>query len=185
MQKEDLDFFRKWFFGYVKQFSSPDSFIQENIDLKIEHTGRVCKNILLLAKSEKVSEKECILAEVIALFHDLGRFEQFMRYKTFRDSESENHALMGIKILNKEKILSRISGKEESLILKAIEYHNLMEIPENIEAFSKLHFFTRLIRDADKIDILRLACEEYSEEKKHQNPALELYLPILRGIRNP
>jgi HD superfamily phosphohydrolase YqeK len=185
MQKEDLDFFRKWFFEYVNQFSSPDSFIQENIDLKTEHTGRVCKNILLLAKSEKISEKECMLAEVIALFHDLGRFEQFMKYKTFRDSESENHAVMGVKILNKKRVLSRISEEEESLILKAIEYHNLMEIPENIEVFGKLHFFIRLIRDADKIDILRLASEEYSDEKKHQNPALELYLPDTQGYSEP
>ena len=97
MQKEDLDFFRKWFFEYVNQFSSPDLFIKENIELKIEHTGRVCENILLLAKSEKISENACMLAETIALFHDLGRFEQFMKYKTFKDSESENHAFLSVK----------------------------------------------------------------------------------------
>ena len=140
MQKEDLDYFRRWFFEYVNKLFSPDSFIQENIELKIEHTGRVCKNILLLAKSEKMSEKECMLAEAIALFHDLGRFEQFIKYKTFRDSESENHAVMGVKILNKERILSRLSGDEENLILKAVEYHNLMKIPGNVETSSKLIF---------------------------------------------
>jgi len=185
MQKEDLDYFRRWFFEYVNRFFSPDSFTQENIELKIEHTGRVCENILLLAKSEKMGENECMLAEAIALFHDLGRFEQFTKYKTFRDSESENHAVLGVKILNKERVLSRLSGKEESLLLKAVEYHNLMEIPGNVETSSKLHFFTRLIRDADKIDILRLASEEYAEEGKHRNPALELYLPDAHGYSEP
>ncbi|MHC1754879.1 MAG: HD domain-containing protein [Methanosarcina sp.] len=185
MQKEDLDFFRKWFFKYVNRFFSPDPLIKENIELKIEHTGKVCENILLLAKSEKISEKECMLAETIALFHDLGRFEQFMKYKTFRDSESENHALLSIRILNEERVLSRLSREEENLILKAIEYHNLMEVPEYIKTFGKLYFFSRLIRDADKIDILRLASEEYLEGGKSQNPALELYLPDARGYSEP
>jgi HD superfamily phosphohydrolase YqeK len=185
MQKEDLEYFRRWFFEYVNRLFSPNSFIQENIDLKIEHTGRVCKNILLLAKSEKMSEKECMLAEAIALFHDLGRFEQFIKYKTFRDSESENHAVLGVKILNKERILSRLSGDEENLILKAVEYHNLMKIPGNVETSSKLYFYSRLIRDADKIDILRLASEEYAEAEKCRNPALELYLPDAQGYSEP
>ncbi|KKH49729.1 HD domain-containing protein [Methanosarcina sp. 1.H.A.2.2] len=184
MQKEDLVYFRRWFFEYVNRLFSPDSFIQENLELKIEHTGRVCENILLLAKSTKISEKECMLAEAIALFHDLGRFEQFIKYKTFRDSESENHAILGVNILNKERVLSRLSGEEENLILKAIEYHNLMEIPENVETCSKLYFFSRLIRDADKIDILRLASEEYAEEGC-RNPALELYLPDAQGYSEP
>ena len=185
MQKEDLDYFRRWFFEYVNRFFSPDSFTQENIELKIEHTRRVCENILLLAKSEKIGEKECMLAEAIALFHDLGRFEQFTKYKTFRDSESENHAVMGGKILNKERVLSRLSEEDEKLILKAVEYHNMMEIPGNVETSSKLHFFSRLIRDADKIDILRLASEEYAEEEERRNPALELYLPDTHGYSEP
>lgn len=184
MKKEELDYFRKWFFEYVNKFSSPDSFIQKNIELKVEHTGRVQENILLLAKSEKISEEGCMLAETIALFHDLGRFEQFIKYKTFKDSESENHAILSVSILNREKVLSCLSAEEENLILKAVEYHNLMEIPKNLEK-SKLHFFAMLIRDADKIDILRLASEEYSDEDKNLNPALELYLPDTAGYSEP
>jgi len=185
MQKEDLDYFREWFFKYVKRFFSPDSFTQENIELKIEHTRRVCENILLIAKSEKISEKECRLAETIALFHDLGRFEQFTKYKTFSDSESENHAALGVKILNKEGVLACLPEEERKLVLKAVEYHNLMEIPGSVNPSSKLHFFCRLIRDADKIDILRLASEEYAEEEKNRNPALELYLPDAQGYSGP
>jgi len=184
MQKEDLIFFRKWFFEYINQFFSNDPFIQKNIELKIKHTERVCKNSILLAESEKISEEECMLAETIALFHDLGRFEQFIKYKTFRDSESENHAVLGVKILNNEKIFSRLSSEEENLILKVIECHNIMEVPENIKNSEKLYFFSRLIRDADKIDILRLASEEPAEEEK-RNPALELYLPDTWGYSEP
>ena len=155
MQKEDLDFFKKWFLDYVARFTSPEVFIQENIKLKIEHTARVCENILLLAKAEKVGEEGCRLAEAIALFHDLGRFEQFMKYRTFKDSESENHALLGVKILENTGILSRLPPIEKDLILKAVECHNLMEIPGCAENSREFLFYVKLIRDADKLDILK------------------------------
>ena len=181
MQKEDLDYFRKWFLDYVNQFSSPDSFIQENIRLKIEHTARVCENILLLAKAEKIGEEGYRLAEAIALFHDLGRFEQFMKYRTFKDSESENHALLGIKILKNAGILSNLPIKEENFIIKAVEYHNLMEIPGCAESFEELLFYSRLIRDADKLDILKLTSEDYEKEEKYRNPVLEFDMPDTPG----
>lgn len=180
MQKEDLDFFRKWLLDYVSQFSSPDSFIQDNINLKFGHTERVCENILLLAKTEKMEDKGCRLAETIALFHDLGRFEQFMKYKTFKDSESENHALLGVKILKKTGVLSRLSLKENDIILKAVEYHNLIEIP-GCAGSKELLFYSKLIRDADKLDILKLICEDYKEEEKCRNRALDFNLPETPG----
>ncbi len=173
MHKEDLDFFKKWFLDYVDRFSSPEVFIQENITLKIEHTSRVCENILLLAKAEKVEEEGCRLAEAIALFHDLGRFEQFTKYRTFKDSESENHALLGVKILKHTGILSILSRKEKDLILKAVEYHNRMEVPECTETTRELLFYLKLIRDADKLDILKLVSEDYEKEEEFRNPALE------------
>lgn len=154
MQKNDLDFFKKWFLEYVDQFSASDYLTQDNIKRKIEHTGRVRENILLLAKSEKIGEEESRLAESIALFHDLGRFEQFMRYKTFVDSESEDHALLGVKILKRTGILSHLPPNEKYLLLKAIEYHNRLEIPECSKSSKELLFYSKLIRDADKLDIL-------------------------------
>lgn len=181
MQKEDLDFFRKWFLDYSNQFSSPDPFIQENIILKIEHTERVCKNILMLGKAEKIGEKELRLAETIAIFHDLGRFEQFTKYKTFLDSKSENHALLGLKILRKTGILSALPLEEKNIVLKAVEYHNLMGIPESAEKSKKLLFYSKLIRDADKVDILKLVSEDCQAKAKGRNPALENYLPDTAG----
>ncbi len=177
MQKEELAFFRKWFLDYVNNFSSSDPLVRKNIELKAKHTKRVCENILLLAKAEKLGEKESLLAETVALFHDLGRFEQFLKYKTFKDSESENHAALGVKILKKTGILSRLPREESDLILKAVEYHNLIEIPETASNSPELLFYSKLVRDADKLDILRIICKEYEEGEKSRNPALELYLP--------
>lgn len=132
MQKNDINFFKSWFLEYVDQFSTSDYFTQDNIKRKIEHTGRVCENILLLAKAEKIGEEGCRLAETIALFHDLGRFEQFMTYKTFIDSESEDHALLGVKILKRMGILSHLPPEEQDLVLKAVEFHNRLEIRSSV-----------------------------------------------------
>jgi hypothetical protein len=180
MQKKELDFFKKWFYEYVDQFSASDYFTQDNLKRKIEHTGRVCENILLLAKSEKIGKEGNMLAETIALFHDLGRFEQFRRYKTFVDSESEDHAVLGVKILKTIGILTCLPPKEQDLILKAVEYHNRLEIPECLKIPKEL-FYLKLIRDADKIDILRITSESYEKGKNSCNPAFELYLPDTAG----
>lgn len=176
-----MDFFKKWFLDYVEQFSSPEVFIQENVELKIKHTKRVCENILLLAKAENVEEKGCRLAEAIALFHDLGRFEQFTKYRTFKDSESEDHALLGVKILENTGILSILSRKEKDIILKAVRYHNRMEIPECTETTREFLFYLKLIRDADKLDILKLVSEDYEKDEELRNPALELNIPDTPG----
>jgi hypothetical protein len=181
MHKEDLEFFRKWFSSYVNQFFSSDPFVQENINLKIEHTASVCDKILLLAKAEKLEENGCMLAETIALFHDLGRFEQFIKYKTFNDLESENHALLGVKILKKEDILSILSQEEKDLILKAVKYHNLMKIPEYLESSGEELFYLKLIRDADKLDILKLVSENSQEKENGKNSAFDFYLPDTSG----
>ncbi|MGB9928703.1 MAG: HD domain-containing protein [Methanosarcina sp.] len=181
MQKEDLDFFRKWFSDYSKQFFSPDPLIQENIALKIGHTERVCKNTLILGKAEKMGEKELFLAETIAIFHDLGRFEQFVKYKTFLDSESENHALLALKILKKTGVLSCLSLEEKNIVLKAVEYHNLIKIPESAKKSRELLFYSKLIRDADKVDIMKLVSEDCQAKEKGRNPALENYLPDIAG----
>ncbi len=181
MQKEDLDFFKKWFLDYVNRFSSPEVFIQENIKLKMEHTERVCENVILLAKAEKVGEEGCRLAEAIALFHDLGRFEQLMKYRTFKDSESENDALLGAKVLENTGILSRLPLKKRDLILKAVECHNLVEIPKCTESSEEFLFYSKLIRDADKLDILKLVSEDYRKEEEFRNPVLELNMPDTPG----
>lgn len=181
MQKNDLGFFKNWFSEYVEQFFDSDYFIQDNIKRKIEHTERVCNNILLLAKSAKIKEEGHWLAETIALFHDLGRFEQFIKYKTFVDSESEDHALLGVKILERKGVLSNLPPKEQFLILKAVQLHSCLEIPESFKRSADLLFYLKLIRDADKLDILRIMSESIIEGEIGRNPAFELYLPDTTG----
>ncbi|NLF97329.1 MAG: hypothetical protein GX569_11355 [Candidatus Riflebacteria bacterium] len=41
--EEDLQYFKNWFSDYVATFASEDPEIQINIDLKRDHTLRVCR----------------------------------------------------------------------------------------------------------------------------------------------
>jgi hypothetical protein len=94
--------------------------------------------------------------------------------------------------LKKIGILSQLPPEEKYLILKAVEYHNRLEIPECSKSSKELLFYSKLIRDADKLDILRIMSESYKEGKIGRNPAFELYLPdtagysetIIQDIRN-
>ena len=43
------------------------------------------------------------LASLIGLLHDIARFEQYTKYKTFNDLESFDHGDYGVEILKKDK----------------------------------------------------------------------------------
>ena len=69
----------------------------------------------------------------MSLIHDIGRFTQFIKYKTYDDLLSENHALLSAKIIEKENILSNYNEEEQKLILKAVSLHNKKDLPVKIK----------------------------------------------------
>ncbi|MGB9802269.1 HD domain-containing protein [Desulfofundulus sp.] len=152
MQVEQLHALKDWFNQYVKCFYHDDPDVQAGIRLKEEHTRRVCEKILRIADSLNLGTGDLYLAETIALLHDIGRFKQFALYQTFNDRRSENHALLGIRELERSGTLNTLTEEERNLLVKAIEYHNLRTLPPDLP--ERLSLFSKLIRDADKLDIL-------------------------------
>ena len=94
----------QWFGGCIQQFFSlaGDEFLNDNLHLKESHTHRVCGETRLLADALKLNENDTRIAETIALLHDIGRFEQFKKYRTYKDTTSEDHATTGLRILHQE-----------------------------------------------------------------------------------
>ena len=76
MKRKDLIFLKKWFSDYCSSFYSPDPEEQRNISLKEEHTLRVCQNMSEITEELSLNNKRKMLAETVALFHDIGRFPQ-------------------------------------------------------------------------------------------------------------
>jgi putative nucleotidyltransferase with HDIG domain len=167
---------RNWFAGYVRQFDRidhPD--FQRNIDIKRDHSERVVREIIQLGEQLGLDQPELYLAEIIALFHDIGRFEQYERYRTFSDVRSEDHASLGIRILKEHHTLGMLDEEIQELILCAIQYHNRPFLPD-MESETCM-FYSRLIRDADKLDIWRVVLGYYYRKNGQQNIAIELEKP--------
>lgn len=175
MKQDDLIYFKKWFPNYCKSFYSTNVEDQKNIHLKEQHTFYVCKNIIEIAKGLALSENEIRLAETIALFHDVGRFPQYAQYKTFRDSISVNHGLLGAQTLLEEKVLHTLPDNEQELIVQAVKFHNAFSVPKTEQ--DDIVFFIKLIRDADKLDIWRVFIEYYEGNEEDRASAVGLGLP--------
>ncbi|MGB9715248.1 MAG: HD domain-containing protein [Thermodesulfovibrionales bacterium] len=175
MTKSDLEFFKNWFTQFVRSYYSPNPEDQRNINLKEVHTFKVCENIIEIAKDLGSSENETMIAETIALFHDIGRFPQYEKYKTFKDSLSVNHAYLGVQTLTNKNVLKDIPEAERKIIFQAVRFHNAFSIPKNEK--EEIVFFIKLIRDADKLDIWRVFIDYYDLSEKERASAAGLGLP--------
>ncbi len=157
---------------YSKSFLGPTTkeHTSKNIKLKIAHTKNVMKNCRAIALNENLCPNDIFIAELCGLFHDVGRFEQFTRFNTFRDEDSLYHGQLGVEILIKEGFLDALLIKTQELIKTVVYNHGLIRIPE--ETIGQELFFSKLIRDADKIDIYRIVSNYYCNSGP-RNIALE------------
>ena len=164
-----------WMTTYMKSFYSPeeaqkakshldikntgtiffdDAQIVDGIVLKEKHTWKVTNNCERLAKHLGLNEHDKLLAKMIGLFHDVGRFRQFTIYRTFNDALSENHAKLGLSVIKDLSFMKKLSEDDLATLNFAIGNHNAKEIaPTDNKRFLS---FAKLIRDADKIDIYRV-----------------------------
>ncbi len=179
MEKKNQTSFNTWFSEYCKSFHFSDPGDQKNIRLQEEHTAHVCRNIIKIGLEVPLRPNELLLAETVALFHDVGRFPQYKRYRTFRDSESENHGALGAKTLESQHVLGVLPEAEQRLILQAVKYHNAFKLPSG--QTDDTIFFLKMIRDADKLDIWRVFIEYYESSEIERASAVALGFPDLPG----
>ncbi len=151
MTKEQLEQFKKWFDGYVSAFYGDDALTNENIALKDDHTRRMCDDIKLITEELGLDDNQKMLAETAVLLHDVGRFEQFRKYKAYNDIVTESHSLLALKVLAENKVLDCLSQRERKIIEEAVRLHGVKELPNNLDEQTEL--ISRLVRDADKLDI--------------------------------
>lgn len=83
------------FKDYLKDYDLKDG----NIKLKVKHTYEVVRKSENISKGLGLEKEDIELAKVIALLHDIGRFEQVKQTNDFVDSNGFDHAEYGIRIL--------------------------------------------------------------------------------------
>jgi hypothetical protein len=180
MEQSQLDELHVWFDAYVQTYNDIDEEGYRNILLKVEHTRKVCEVMALLAAGEGLSPVDSRIAAAVALLHDVGRFPQFRRWRTFRDSDSDNHARLGIEVLREQNVLTGLPTAERLVIEEAVRFHNLLALPLRFSSPDTL--FIRLIRDADKLDIWRVFLEYFRQPPGLRPSAVTLGFPDLPGV---
>lgn len=180
VSKEKLIFLKNWFKKYYESFKREDDDFNSIIELKYNHSLRVCSEIIDIGESCELHENELRLAETMALLHDLGRFEQYSNYLTFSDKKSLNHSGLAVKILEENKVLNDLSPETTDLIYNCILNHNKLEIP--YESFGDELFYSKLLRDADKIDIFYVFTDYFENRTLYPGNTIELDLPDIPDI---
>ena len=148
------------FAAYTAHYNAADP----KVKLKIDHTYRVAALCARIARSLSLPPEDVDLAWLCGLLHDVGRFEQLRRYNTFIDSQSVSHAALSVQVLFDEgRIRDYVDDPaEDALLCTAVEWHSAFRLPEKLDARTRT--FSQLLRDADKIDILRVNVETPLEE---------------------
>lgn len=134
-----------------------------SIRLKVIHTYKVVEVSDFLCEQMQLSQEDKNLASLIALLHDIGRFEQWMRYQSFADYKTIDHALFSSQLLFDEGLIREFidDPQYDQIIKDAIEQHNKYKIDSGFDERTLL--FIHLIRDADKLDNFRVKEEEKIE----------------------
>ena len=165
---------------YIDNYDISD----EKIKLKVDHTYRVAALSERIARSLGLGDDDTNLAWLIGMLHDIGRFEQLKNYGTFSDAESIDHAHYGVELLFEDGLIEKFASENDTKDLKgtkdlketavkseneeketkeiseldilrtAIWNHSAYRVEEGLT--DRVKMFCNIIRDADKIDILKV-----------------------------
>lgn len=138
------------FLDYVNNIIRQNECDRVNYDLKVEHTYRVVDNIKILCKSLGLEQSDVEIAEAIGIFHDIGRFKQFSEFKSFSDKITGSHADMSVELIEQLGLLIEFNTDNQTLIKDSIRFHNYFLLPTIAD--NRLLLYSKLIRDADKLD---------------------------------
>jgi hypothetical protein len=141
-----------WFESYVGRFRCGTDEDVANIELKRTHSLRVLGEAQLLTASLEALFPMPSITHITALLHDVGRFPQYRRYKTYNDRTSADHARLGVTVLRGARVLSRLSPEDRKRVLGAVFLHNRASLPVALPP--SLSLIVRIVRDADKLDII-------------------------------
>ncbi len=120
------------------------------------------------------SEEEITIMELIALFHDIGNFEN--KNSNYLDAQNEDKTMRSIEILFDEGLLRKITDetKYDNLIKIAIFCHNKEGLPKKID--EKTVCICNIMKDIYKLEELRMVINyPYIDNRINEYPSTEVY----------
>ena len=151
MKMIDYEVARTVFENYLNGYDRDN----DKVRLKIIHTYGVVEMSTEIAERLGLDREDVSLARIIALLHDIGRFEQLRRYDSFMP-DTMDHASFGVHILFREGMIRRFVPEDtwDEVIETAVARHSDFILEGITDERALLH--ARIIRDADKLDNCRV-----------------------------
>lgn len=163
----------QWLEGFVQEQAATLEGDPQPLWLKLEHTRQVFSHAAALAQTECATAEETRALLLAALYHDVARFPQYVQYHTFKDNASRNHGAWAASLLKRHGRLDSESADVRRLVLAAVCFHNRHSLPQGLpETMARI---CAQVRDADKLDIVRVMAEHLA--RKPYNPTVVLGLP--------
>lgn len=160
--KIDLEKAKKEFLKFTENYDLQN----KDILRKQKHSLRVMEISKQISNELKLNEEEIQISALIGLLHDIARFEQRKLYETFHDTKSFDHGDYGERILEKDIRKYIETNQYDKIIKTAVRNHNKFKIEDGLS--EKENLFSKIIRDADKLDIFYEAVEMFWKGKEKQ-----------------
>lgn len=167
------------FAAYIRPYDAQDP----KVSLKIHHTYRVAALCEQIGRSIALEGTALDLAWLCGMLHDVGRFEQLRRFGTFDDSKSIDHARAGVQVLFEQGHIRDYldDDSEDAMLRTAVEWHSAYRLPDGLD--ERTVMYCNILRDADKIDILRVNVETPLEDIYNVTTAELLASPVTPAVQ--
>ena len=119
-------------------------------------------------------EEELVVIELIALFHDIGNFEE--KGHNYLDNMNEDSTMKSIEILFEDGLIRKITKetKYDNIIKLGIFCHNKEGLPKNID--KKTVCICNIMKDIYRIEELRMVINyPYIDNRIKEYPTTEVY----------
>ena len=169
---------RAAFDRHVAKFRDASGTLPFALEAKFNHTGEVCEiTEKIVAGEAHFSPHDALIFRLCALFHDISRFEQYDKFKTFLDRQSFDHGDRSAALIDELGLVPELPAEDRACVIDAVRVHNKFAIPADFP--SARLAAAKMVRDADKLAILRLIIRFFSGD--YSDPTIRLDLPDTPG----
>ncbi|MEI7523177.1 MAG: HD domain-containing protein [Mariniphaga sp.] len=170
--RELIDSLRIAYKEFIISFKHAPYNVDPAVERTIIHTEKVVENSLSLADSLELNENDRAVAEISALFHDIGRLWILLPENS--EIIISDHAQASIEYLKACVPFNQLEEPTRSIIIQVIKNHNKPDLPSKDNETNL--FYIKLLRDADKLDVWRATSDYISRRSGKPNLAKDLAL---------
>ena len=161
----------KYFEEYIKKIDMSNSWAKA----KYFHSLKSMDLAKIIATNLNIfNEEEIVIMQLIALFHDIGNFEQ--KNYNYLDNFEEDSTMKSIEILFDDGLIRKITDetKYDNMIKVAIFCHHKDGLPKNID--EKMICACNIMKDVHKLEELRMVINyPYIDNRINTYPSTLVY----------